>query len=168
MSDPERIQYKLMVPADLKEQLEEAAHGNRRSLSAEIIERLTFSVEHPPEHWEKLSRAVQTLESELDQAAAKYDALARHAEVMNAVSDQEFDYQLRLMYHVLNYVDDIPIDLAVWAFDMIATIERSEFMSYFYKNPELSEAEIREMIKARRENRRQEAMEAIKAHLATE
>lgn len=166
MSDPERIQYKLMIPAGLKEQLEEAAHGNRRSLSAEIIERLTFSVEHPQEHWEKLSHAVQTLDNELDQAAAKYDALARHAEVMNAVSAQEFDYQLRLMYHVLNYVDDIPIDLAVWAFDMIATIERSEFMSYFYKNPELSEAEIRELIKERREDRRKETLEAMKVHLA--
>lgn len=160
--------YTIRVPQHLYAALDEAASASNRSINAEIVERLAFAVEHPPEHWEKLSRAVQALDSELDQAAAKYDALARHAEVMNAVSDQEFDYQLRLMYHVLNYVDDIPIDLAVWAFDMIATIERSEFMSYFYKNPELSEAEIREMIKAKRENRRQEAMEAIKAHLATE
>jgi rRNA-processing protein FCF1 len=43
MPEPERIQYKFMIPAPLKEALEEAAHQSRRSLSAEIIARLTES-----------------------------------------------------------------------------------------------------------------------------
>ncbi|MCM2440570.1 hypothetical protein HGO34_12675 [Agrobacterium vitis] len=40
MTETERVQYKIMLPADLKARLEEAAHENRRSLSAEIISRL--------------------------------------------------------------------------------------------------------------------------------
>ena len=40
MDEIERLQFKLMIPADLKEQLENAAHANRRSLSAEMIARL--------------------------------------------------------------------------------------------------------------------------------
>ena len=40
MSDIERVQYKFMMPVHMKEALEEAAHDNRRSLSAEIISRL--------------------------------------------------------------------------------------------------------------------------------
>lgn len=43
MSDSDRIQYKFMIPAPLKAKLEDAAHGNRRSLSAEIIARLESS-----------------------------------------------------------------------------------------------------------------------------
>jgi hypothetical protein len=40
MGENERVQFKLMLPADLKVALEDAAHENRRSLSAEIIARL--------------------------------------------------------------------------------------------------------------------------------
>lgn len=43
MSDSDRVQYKFMIPARLKERLENAAHEGRRSLSAEIIERLEAS-----------------------------------------------------------------------------------------------------------------------------
>lgn len=37
MVDISRTQYKFMIPVDLKERIEAAAHDNRRSLSAEII-----------------------------------------------------------------------------------------------------------------------------------
>lgn len=40
MSEIERVQFKLMLPVHMKAALEEAAHDNRRSLSAEIIHRL--------------------------------------------------------------------------------------------------------------------------------
>jgi Icc-related predicted phosphoesterase len=44
MSESKRVQYKFMIPEDLKKALEEAAEYNRRSLSAEIVERLQQSV----------------------------------------------------------------------------------------------------------------------------
>lgn len=46
MSD-DRVQYKFMIPVALKEQLEALAKENRRSLSAEIIERLERSLPAP-------------------------------------------------------------------------------------------------------------------------
>lgn len=45
MSDDPRIQYKFMIPASMKQRLEDAAHENRRSLSAEIISRLETTLE---------------------------------------------------------------------------------------------------------------------------
>lgn len=44
MTTDERVQFKLMLPASLKASLEDEAHRNRRSLSAEIIARLTESL----------------------------------------------------------------------------------------------------------------------------
>lgn len=43
MSEPLKLQFKLMVPSGLKDQLEQAAHENRRSLSGEMIARLEAS-----------------------------------------------------------------------------------------------------------------------------
>lgn len=40
MSDDGRVQYKFMIPAALKSRIEEAAHSNRRSLSAEVVSAL--------------------------------------------------------------------------------------------------------------------------------
>ncbi|MCL4217738.1 MAG: Arc family DNA-binding protein [Candidatus Hydrogenedentes bacterium] len=45
MSEDPRIQYKFMIPASMKQRLEDAAHENRRSLSAEIISRLETTLE---------------------------------------------------------------------------------------------------------------------------
>lgn len=48
MSEEEqRTQFKFMLPVDVKARLEEAAQQNRRSLSAEIINRLQASFESP-------------------------------------------------------------------------------------------------------------------------
>lgn len=47
MSEVERVQFKLMLPVHMKEALEEAAHDNRRSLSAEIIQRLYTTLDYP-------------------------------------------------------------------------------------------------------------------------
>jgi hypothetical protein len=52
MSDAQKLQFKLMVPADLKESLEDAAHANRRSLSAEMLARLQRTIDE-----EKLIKA---------------------------------------------------------------------------------------------------------------
>ena len=41
--EKDRIQYKFMIPQELKSLLEDAAHDNRRSLSAEIVARLETS-----------------------------------------------------------------------------------------------------------------------------
>lgn len=45
----DRVQFKLLLPAGLKERLEDAAHAERRSVSAEIIARLEASFAAAPE-----------------------------------------------------------------------------------------------------------------------
>lgn len=45
MSEDAKVQYKMLLPAPLKEALEEQAHQNKRSLSQEIITRLQASID---------------------------------------------------------------------------------------------------------------------------
>lgn len=45
MSEDAKVQYKMLIPAPLKEALEEQAHQNKRSLSQEIIARLQASID---------------------------------------------------------------------------------------------------------------------------
>ncbi len=45
MEDVEKVQFKFMIPARLKAELEELAYKNRRSLSAEIVARLESAVQ---------------------------------------------------------------------------------------------------------------------------
>jgi hypothetical protein len=46
MSKNERVHFKIALPTDLKQSLEHAAVDNRRSLSAEIIHRLSKTVDN--------------------------------------------------------------------------------------------------------------------------
>ncbi|MDP9571485.1 UNVERIFIED_ORG: hypothetical protein J2W66_001970 [Agrobacterium larrymoorei] len=160
--------YTIRVPKEVYSAVEMAAEQNGRSLNAEIVDRLAFSVAHPAEEWEELSIAVQVLTGDLKRAEEKLEAVIRHADVLSAVSDQEFDYQLRMMYQVLNYLDEIPVELAIWAFDIIAAIERNQFTAQFNMNDDLSAEEIRDIIRHRREARRREVLTDIRKHLAGE
>lgn len=47
MTDLDRIQYKFMMPRQLRERIEIAAHENRRSVSAEIIATLSEAYPEP-------------------------------------------------------------------------------------------------------------------------
>ncbi|RVH98820.1 Arc family DNA-binding protein [Sinorhizobium meliloti] len=83
----ERVQFKLMIPSDLKEALESAAHENRRSLSAEIIHRLSATVEADTAEKKEVATAPLT---NLDDAAeslssinAKYEALLSDAQAIH-------------------------------------------------------------------------------------
>ncbi|MCJ9672916.1 MULTISPECIES: Arc family DNA-binding protein [unclassified Neorhizobium] len=64
MSEDDRVQFKLMVPATLKARLEEVASANRRSLSAEMIARLEATLGRPTGDDEYLS--VDDLRNEID------------------------------------------------------------------------------------------------------
>ena len=59
MTDDEKVQFKLMIPGSLKVRLELVAQQQRRSLSAEIIDRLERSFQEP----------ISPIPSSLDQAA---------------------------------------------------------------------------------------------------
>lgn len=66
----ERVQYKFMMPASLKVPLEQAAERSRRSLSAEIVERLEWSLEAARD-LESLHHRIAELEAAL--SAARYE-----------------------------------------------------------------------------------------------
>jgi hypothetical protein len=55
MTQEERVQYKFMIPASLKQRIEDAAHENRRSVSAEIVG--TLEEAYPAPTGDKLDEA---------------------------------------------------------------------------------------------------------------
>jgi len=79
----ERVQYKLMLPVILKMELEMAAARRRRSLSAEVVERLRVSLltgeDTHPTALEMRRQAlwidIQTLRKRLDELSEKLEAL---------------------------------------------------------------------------------------------
>ncbi|WP_428029815.1 Arc family DNA-binding protein [Ancylobacter sp.] len=80
MSEDDRVQYKFMIPASLKARLEDQAHENRRSLSAEIISRLEQSFSRPlpegmtdPTEWLMIVRGV--VDQALQQSEPKRTSL---------------------------------------------------------------------------------------------
>jgi hypothetical protein len=82
----ERVQYKFMIPATLKAALENAAEVNRRSLSAEIIDRLENSVQSD-EHYspkERLRRRREMLNIEMDIMQARIAELHRKLSELSA------------------------------------------------------------------------------------
>lgn len=67
MPSETRVQYKFMIPTELKEQLEQAAALNNRSLSGEITARLeqTFSVGKRLSDLEQDTQSVDSLIGDL-------------------------------------------------------------------------------------------------------
>jgi hypothetical protein len=81
MSDDDRVQYKFMIPAALKARLEDAAHENRRSLSAETIARLEASFEISIDYYRadtaRLERQQEELRLKIEAMDEKITKLTR-------------------------------------------------------------------------------------------
>lgn len=164
------VRYTIRVPKEVFDPLEKAAEAANRSANAEIIARLEFSVEHPKEEFERLVRKLDSLQNEIvlmemdlkDQATTIEGLKGEKAELKRLLTHLR-DLQERLMYHVLNYIDEIPAELAIWAFDMAQTVGRPR--------EELegvaSEAEARKIIVARRDAFRKRALESMREFLAS-
>ncbi|TDX77743.1 Arc-like DNA binding dprotein [Neorhizobium sp. R1-B] len=165
--------YTIRIPKDVYSALEEAASAANRSVNAEIVERLSYAVEHPRSHYELLLAKLHSLASQseddertLEDAQRRIDAMAKAGEKLSFVAEQGFDFQRKLMYHVLNYVDEIPAELAIWAYDVISAVERTAVLNAMLANPDLNEQEARKVIKERRDAYRREALAFLKQHLA--
>lgn len=172
MVDTERTQFKMMLPVEIKTRLEEAAHQNRRSLSAEIISRLEFSITNPPDAVELLKMKFESLVSEIDKmeedlrSQAETIALQRE---LNSKLETAFhrttDVQRRVLYHVLSYIDDIPKELAIWVFDIAEGLNREVVAQEQLNATSITEEEAIARIKEKRDHFQDEAYKLVKAFL---
>lgn len=74
----EDLHFRLRIPEDLKAKIEGAAQSNRRSMTAEIIERLEASFGGEEKLWDevhRLSDVVDNLQSEIKRIGPRVDAL---------------------------------------------------------------------------------------------
>jgi Arc-like DNA binding domain len=169
----EKTQFKLMLPIEVKSRLEEAAHENRRSLSAEIIARLEHSVANPPEAVEALKRQSDALDDEINIMEEDLRHLADNIKSLQGANanlkelvDDSAELPLRLMHHILTYIDAVPDELAIWAYDMTQLLERRDFVSEELSGPEPTHTETRRRLKMKRDEFRKQAIAQIKKKLS--
>ncbi|MCA0961151.1 hypothetical protein [Salipiger bermudensis] len=94
MAHDERVQYKFMIPASLKKRIEDAAHDNRRSLSAEIVTALEEKYPAPFEPDEDLMLACAAAitfapERVGEQFRDDYKDLTRYMQEVHRIDDPE-------------------------------------------------------------------------------
>lgn len=157
--------YTIRVPREAYAHLETAAREAGRSINAEIVDRLTYAIEHPRSEFRAMSIQIQEYDALLDDAEIKIEELTEKGNALGEIVNSGFESEKRLMYQVLNYLNEIPIELAIWAFDMIAIVERSEFMSHYSANTDLNVSEIKSLIAERRDARQEESLKAIRRYM---
>ncbi|SIR06488.1 Arc-like DNA binding domain-containing protein [Rhizobium sp. RU35A] len=127
--------YTIRVPRDVYAAIENSAEAANRSVNAEITARLEFSIANPPSTVEGLRRRIEALESEiglmeqdLKDQASEMESLREIISNAKYFLDKNRDYQRRLMFHVLNYIDEIPEDLAIWAHDVAMADKKDDIL----------------------------------------
>jgi RNase H-fold protein (predicted Holliday junction resolvase) len=74
----EDLHFRLRIPEELKAKIEGAAQSNRRSMTAEIIDRLEASFGGEERLWDEVNRisdAVEELHTKINGIAPKVEAL---------------------------------------------------------------------------------------------
>lgn len=170
--EEQRTQFKFMIPVAVKARLEEAAQQNRRSLSAEIIERLSFSVEYPPpavekmkREWEAADTDLTIMETDLRSQSEEIQRLRNENRALQKNNKESADLVISMMYHVLNYMDDIPEDLTIWAYQIIRGSRHQKLLTDERSDYDLPAPDIQEVIKADRAQYRRLAIEEIKREI---
>ena len=167
--------YTIRVPKQIFEPIEAAAHAAGRSVNSEVIARLNDSIKLPASLFEKLAAELKASEEEVDvmeadlknQAEDIRNLVDANAELKKLV-DHSRDFEKRLMYHVLNYIDEIPAELAIWAYDMAQIAARQQIFSEQLASDGISESEALAMLRHLKDTFNEEQLEMIKAHLNSE
>ena len=173
MSDEEpKTQFKFMLPVEVKARLEEAAQLNRRSLSAEIIDRLSFSIENPPSavqaikrEWAAADSDLTTMETDLRFQAEEMRKLVKANKALQQKNKETVEHVISMMYHVLNYMDDIPEELAIWAYDIIRGSRNQQLFTDEISEYDIPAPDVQAIIKQERARYRALAMDMIKQEI---
>jgi TolA-binding protein len=168
----ERAQFKLMLPVETKSRLEEAAHENRRSLSAEIISRLEFTLSNPPQAVEALKRQSDALDDEINSMETDLRYLADNVKTLQDANtnlknlvDGSRELPLRLMHHVLNYIDVLPDELTIWAYEITKLLERPDLVQDNLPEPDIAPDEAKRRLKMKRDEFRKQLIAGIRREL---
>ena len=90
MTSETRVQYKFMIPSELKELLEQAATSNNRSMSGELIARLeqTFSV---GKRLGDLKQDTEAVNYHISDLVSRLEALESRVDGLEGGHNLEFD-----------------------------------------------------------------------------
>ncbi|UVC08659.1 Arc family DNA-binding protein [Rhizobium sp. TH2] len=125
-------QFKLIIPGQLKAQLDGAATSSRRSLSSEIVQRLQDTFDFPPilDHDSPRSPIKQEdfdlLRTEAADARRALEDLVSKGEVWKDLYLQQNDLTRQyaglakaLCHTILSHGDNVPADLAAFADELL-------------------------------------------------
>lgn len=161
--------YTVRIPQNLYAEIERAAEAANRSVNAEIVERLAYSVSTPAERVSEMENALEAMEGQLvvaeriiSEAEEKIEAMSLGNAALSGIVRDHFSDLKKLMHQVLNYVDKIPIDLAIWAYDMTIIFSKNPKEDKRIERGYTSEAEIRRIIRQYNETYKENYIKEIK------
>lgn len=177
MSDPKpgrgSDQFPLRFPDGMRDIIKNRADSSGRSMNAEIIAILESAIDNPPELVADLKKLTDMLDDEceilvgdLREKVEELEEAKKENVVLKDIVDKGFEFQQRLMYHVLNYIDDIPTELSLWAFDMAQIATRPKMPSEKTENSLSPETDARRRIIQNREAFKARARKALMEHLS--
>lgn len=177
MSDPKpgrgSDQFPLRFPDGMRDIIKNRADSSGRSMNAEIVAILESAIANPPELVADLKKLTDMLDDEceimvgdLREKVEELEEVKKENIALKEIVDKSFEFQQRLMYHVLNYIDEIPTELSLWAFDMAQIASRQKISSEKSENNLLPETEARRRIIENREAFKARARKALEEHLA--
>lgn len=169
------VRYTIRVPKEIFEPLEKAAHESNRSANAEIIARLAYTVANPPEAVEALKRQSDALDDEINLMEGDLRGLADNVKALQEANanlkemiDSGAELPLRLMHHILNYIDDVPDELAIWAYEIVNLLEQKVLVQEELPQPDAKPAEARRRLKMKRDEFRKQAIARIRKALSSD
>lgn len=156
----------------MREIIAHEAEKAGRSMNAEIVARLSFSMKTPPEIVEKLIEQADALDDEINvmemdlrDQAKTIQELQKTCEKLNDLIERYREYERRMFLHVLFYIDEIPEDLAIWAYDMAHFPGHEANLLQRVKEGQISPTAAKTKIKRKRDSAREEAFRIIRQKL---
>ncbi len=171
-SPQDQDKYVVRFPDGMRDRLKEEAANSGRSLNAEIVNRISFTLENHPEtildlmtQIDGVENEITVMEGDLRSQALEIAELKRQNGKLLEIIETNSEFQNRLMYRVLSYLDEIPRDLAIWAYDMIQLSDPRPAAGRLLQDSDVSEDEARQRMIEERDKFQERAIDAIKEHL---
>lgn len=157
-------QFIVRFPEGMRERVKDAADKNGRSMNAEIVDLIQSALDDvgPTKHElgeiiERQNQHMADQKQAIAQLSRATEAQRDALEKMHAQLDKDAEFAMSILRRVLDYIDDIPASLTVWAdetlqiLDLNSDWKESEDEVVFHPDtPEHSE-QVAQRVRAARE-----------------
>lgn len=122
----ESDKFMLRLPEGMREQIKKTADENGRSMNAEIVERLSFALREDSESISELRNELKITKSELEREKTLRESANKNLDEITKLNGayriliSDITTQItNIKYFILSYVDQIPFELSLWAYNFV-------------------------------------------------